>query len=166
MEHAGLGSEHPLNDRVQPIFILLFFGALIVDSFHLFPSGYTTVLFNAVSYPILILPAAILLLVGLYLMDRSHRVVLYTSREEAQSQARFVDSGVYSRVRHPMYLGGLMILLGFLLLSASLIAFVVWMLFFIFMDRMAAYEEEDLIRILGEEYVSYQHRVPRWFPRL
>jgi protein-S-isoprenylcysteine O-methyltransferase Ste14 len=166
MEHEGLGSEHPLNDKMQPIFILLFFVALVADSLHLLPSDYSTVLFNAFSIPILVLPAALFILVGLVLVDRSHREVLFSSREEAQKYARFVDSGVYSKVRHPMYLGGLLILLGFLLVSASFLAFGVWALFFVFMNRMATYEEKDLIKILGEEYVSYQHRVPKWFPRL
>jgi protein-S-isoprenylcysteine O-methyltransferase Ste14 len=31
---------------------------------------------------------------------------------------------------------------------------------------MAAYEEKDLVKILGEEYISYQNRVSRWFPKI
>jgi protein-S-isoprenylcysteine O-methyltransferase Ste14 len=35
-----------------------------------------------------------------------------------------------------------------------------------FYDRMATYEERDLIRILGEQYLNYQKRVPKWFIRI
>jgi protein-S-isoprenylcysteine O-methyltransferase Ste14 len=33
-------------------------------------------------------------------------------------------------------------------------------------DKMATYEEKDLIRILGKEYIAYQKRVPKWCPKL
>ena len=32
--------------------------------------------------------------------------------------------------------------------------------------RAATYEARDLIRILGEECVTHQKRVPKWFPRI
>jgi protein-S-isoprenylcysteine O-methyltransferase Ste14 len=31
---------------------------------------------------------------------------------------------------------------------------------------MTTYEEKSLIQILGEEYIAYQKRVPKWFPKL
>jgi protein-S-isoprenylcysteine O-methyltransferase Ste14 len=40
----------------------------------------------------------------------------------------------------------------------------VWIAFFILYDGLAAYEEEDLIRALGREYINYQNRVPKWCP--
>jgi protein-S-isoprenylcysteine O-methyltransferase Ste14 len=38
----------------------------------------------------------------------------------------------------------------------------VWVGLFVFFDRMATYEERDLIRILGEQYLNYQKQVPKW----
>ena len=64
-----------------------------------------------------------------------------------------------------MYLGTLVFFLGFFFAIPSLLSLGILILFFILYDKMATYEENDLIRILGEEYVAYQKRVPKWFPR-
>jgi protein-S-isoprenylcysteine O-methyltransferase Ste14 len=109
------------------------------------------------AYPILLLPAIFLIALGVYLVRESHGAVFVKT-----GKPNFVDSGVYSFVRHPMYLGGLMILLGFLFLRFSLIAFAIWVIYFVLCDWMASYEENDLVRILGQRYVSYQHKVPKW----
>ena len=55
-----------------------------------------------------------------------------------------------------------MILFGFLFLKFSLIAFAIWVVYFVLCDWMASYEERDLLRVLGEEYANYQRRVPKW----
>jgi len=73
-----------------------------------------------------------------------------------------LDSGVYSLVRHPMYLGGLMILLGFLFLNFSIVALVIWTVYVSLCNWMATYEEKDLLRVLGKQYADYQNRVPKW----
>ena len=44
----------------------------------------------------------------------------------------------------------------------SLLSLGVWVAFFIFYDKMATYEERDLIRTIGEEYVDYQKQVSKW----
>jgi protein-S-isoprenylcysteine O-methyltransferase Ste14 len=160
IKHAGLGPEHPLNDRLQLIMITLFFAALIIDSLSLLLFGYSSVLFDVISFPILILPAALLFIVGLYLIAKSHSKVLV----ENPKRAKFIDSGVYSLVRHPMYLGGLLLLLGFLFISASLVALGVWIAFFIILNKTAAYEEKELVRMLGKKYVEYQSKVHKWLP--
>jgi protein-S-isoprenylcysteine O-methyltransferase Ste14 len=59
-------------------------------------------------------------------------------------------------VRHPMYLGILLFCIAFLFVSVSLVSIGIWIVFFIFYYRMAAYEEKSLIKILGEAYVAYQ----------
>ncbi len=156
----GMGPEHPLNDRLQLIMITLFFAAWIMDSLSLFPFGYSSVMFDVLSFPILILPAALLFIVGRYLIVKSHSEVLV----ENPKNAKFIDSGVYSSVRHPMYLGGLLLLLSFLFISASLVALGVWIVFFIILNNMAAYEEKELVRLLGKKYVNYQSKVHKWLP--
>ena len=159
---AGLGSEHPLCDKIQLIMIILFFVVWAIDSLSFFFSWYSTVLVGLFSLPVLLLPAILSLVLGLYLMAKSHKAVFGDIAE----QSRLIDSGVYSWVRHPMYLGILLFCLGFFFISPSLLSFGVWLAFFILYDKMTTYEEKDLIRILGEEYIGYQKRVPKWFPRI
>jgi methanethiol S-methyltransferase len=82
----------------------------------------------------------------------------------SNTEGKLIESGVYGRVRHPMYLGELLILLGFSIATLSILSFAVWIVFFIFMDRMATYEEKDLSRILHQQYVEYQKKVSKWIP--
>lgn len=157
----GLGLEHPRCDAMQLVMILLFFVVWGLDTFSFFLSSHSTV----VGYiPLLArAPLAIASLgFGLFLMTESHKAVF----GEKHDLPRLVDSGVYSWVRHPMYLGTLLLCLGFFFAVPSLLSLAVWIAFFMLYDRMAAYEEKDLIRRLGEKYAAYKKRVPKWFPKL
>jgi len=154
-----LGSEFPYCDAIQLIMIILFFVVWGLDSFIY---NCSTVLVGLIPLPLSLFLAILSLSIGVYLGAQSHKAVF----GEANGQPRLIDSGVYSRVRHPMYLGTLMFCLGFFLSSLSLLSLGIWIGFFILYDKMATYEEKDLIRILEEKYIAYQKRVPKWFPRI
>ncbi len=156
----GLGSEHPLCDQIQLLLIFLFFLVWGIDSISLFIFNYSTIIVEIISFPLLILPAMLFFAVSFYLIARSHRVIFCGSNEHQ----KLIDSGVYSWVRHPMYLGILLFCLGFFFLMTSLLSLGIWIIFFIVYDKMATYEEKELIKILGNEYLSYQNRVSKWFP--
>jgi protein-S-isoprenylcysteine O-methyltransferase Ste14 len=157
---AGLGSEHPYCDSIQLVMLILYFAVWGIDGVSYFLFRVSTVSNDLTSLPLLLLPAILSLSFGIYLALKSHEAVF----GETTDQPRLIDSGVYSWVRHPMYLGILLSCLGFFFISPSLLSFGVWLAFFILYDKMATYEEKDLVRILGEEYTAYQKRVPKWFP--
>jgi len=158
----GLGSEHPLCDRIQFVMVILFFVCWGLDSLSHFMLWYSTVVLEAVTFLPLLLGTIVFLCFSLYLVSRAHKSVL----DQGQTQLRLVDYGVYAVVRHPMYLGTLLFCLSFLFISLSLLSIGIWIAFFIFYDRMATFEERSLIQILGEEYAAYQKRVAKWFPYL
>ena len=159
MRH-GLGSEHPLCDRVQLFMLILFFVVWSVDTLGFFVLTYSTVIVQAITYPILFVATVIFLCLSFYLISKSHKAVL----EQVQVPPNLVDSGVYAWVRHPMYFGTLLFCLAFLFVSVSLVSIGIWIVFFIFYDRMATFEEQSLIEILGESYTVYQKRVSKWLP--
>jgi protein-S-isoprenylcysteine O-methyltransferase Ste14 len=159
MRH-GLGSEHPLCDRVQLFMLILFFVVWSVDTLGFFVLTYSTVIVQAITYPILFVATVIFLCLSFYLISKSHKAVL----EQVQDPPNLVDSGVYAWVRHPMYFGTLLFCLAFLFVSVSLVSIGIWIVFFIFYDRMATFEERNLIEILGESYTVYQKRVSKWLP--
>ncbi|MFW9799589.1 MAG: methyltransferase family protein, partial [Candidatus Thorarchaeota archaeon] len=72
--------------------------------------------------------------------------------------------GVYSRVRHPMYLGMVLIYLALAMVTLSLAALGVWLLILGAYDIMASYEEKLLKERFGEEYTEYQREVRKWLP--
>lgn len=76
--------------------------------------------------------------------------------------ARVCSSGIYRVTRNPMYTGHLIYLTGLTLLTRSpfsgavTVGLVPW-----FRNRIIE-DERRLIPILGEDYVEYLQRVPRW----
>ena len=161
-DRKRLGSEHPLCDSLQFAFLVLYFTILVIDGLGIFIFGISSIIVGFFSFPLLIVPALITWSLGVYLSFKSHEAVFGKPTEEVKLN----DSGVYSWTRHPMYLGILMFCLGFFLVLPSAFSLIVWFAFFVFYDKMATYEEKDLIRILGKEYISYCRRVPKWGLRL
>ena len=80
-------------------------------------------------------------------------------------QDTLVRHGMYGRVRHPIYAGIFLILIGFTSLNPTLpvaVASAVAIVFFIVMARL---EEIDLIQRVPD-YREYMKEVPRFVPRL
>jgi protein-S-isoprenylcysteine O-methyltransferase Ste14 len=79
--------------------------------------------------------------------------------------ARLVVHGPYRRVRNPIYLAGLALVLGQALVFGSL-ALAVWAaaLAAWFVGFVRFYEEPTLRQRYGEQYERYCQHVPRWLP--
>ncbi len=79
---------------------------------------------------------------------------------------RVVAVGPYRRVRNPIYIGALMIVVGeaWLFLSLPLLLYVIAVAVG-FHLIVVAYEEPRLSARFGEEYEAYRRSVPRWIPR-
>jgi len=155
MPRHGIGAENPINDRAQIVFVIVFLIVWGVDTFIL---HYSLTLLGLISLFISVPIGVFSFIIGVYLVWKSESVVF------SQKEAKVIDTGVYGWVRHPMYLGTLLIFLGFTVSTLSILSFIVWISFFIFFDKMASYEEKDLTRILGEQYLEYQRRVSKWIP--
>lgn len=155
MPGQGVGAEHPLNDRLQILFLIVFLTVWVLDSFFL---HYVLDLFGIMILLVTVPLGVLTFASGIILAHKSEEGVFHNPA------GAVIDTGVYSYVRHPMYLGSLLILLGFTVTTLSMLSLFVWVVLFLFLDRMAAYEERDLTRILGQPYVDYQKRVPKWLP--
>lgn len=88
------------------------------------------------------------------------------TRRRSRDVQRLVDYGIFGWVRNPLYIGNLLIWIGFVVGSGVLwflpIAIV---LFAIEYTLIVRYEEGVLESIFGAEYLAYKARTPRWFPR-
>ena len=72
-------------------------------------------------------------------------------------------SGPFRISRHPMYLGMFLILLGASVITGSLITFIFPFIFLFLVNRIfVSFEERNLERIFGEEYLAYKKKVRRW----
>jgi protein-S-isoprenylcysteine O-methyltransferase Ste14 len=88
------------------------------------------------------------------------------TRRRSRDVQRLVTYGIFSWMRNPLYVGNLLIWIGFVVGSGVLwflpIAIV---LFAIEYTLIVRYEEGVLESIFGAEYLAYKARTPRWFPR-
>lgn len=84
----------------------------------------------------------------------------------AQRAGTLAIGGPYARVRHPQYVGLLLIMVGFLLQWPTLATLVMFPVLVWIYRRLAMREEGDVRAELGDEYDRYAARVPRFVPRL
>jgi protein-S-isoprenylcysteine O-methyltransferase Ste14 len=103
----------------------------------------------------------VLIIVGFLLISAAWRV-LYA----AQQRHELATTGPYSYVRHPQYVGFVLVMLGFLLqwptlLTLAMFPVLVWMYV-----RLARTEEREAIAAFGDAYRQYAAQVPAFFPHI
>ena len=80
-----------------------------------------------------------------------------------ESSSALVVTGVYRLTRNPMYLGFLLLLLGWALLLSNALALAFLPAFVLYMSRFQIVpEERALASAFGPEYAAYSARVRRW----
>ena len=85
---------------------------------------------------------------------------------EKRHKPGVIRKGVFSIVRHPIYLAEILLYLGLLMLNMSLAATGAWIVAIIFLHYISRYEERLLLERFGEEYEQYMQKVPMWIPRV
>ena len=160
--HQGrddLVGEYPWGDIGQIIFLMLFLIVWIADSF-LF--NYSTFLADAVANYVKIPLALFFLFCSGYFARSGLRIIFGAVRE----QPTVIRKGVFSLVRHPIYLGSILFYLGLICVTFSLLSVLVWSLIVIFYQWIALYEEKLLRQRFGLEYERYRREVPMWIPKI
>jgi protein-S-isoprenylcysteine O-methyltransferase Ste14 len=91
-----------------------------------------------------------------------------TSGRNAREQ-RAVElntSGIYSVVRHPLYLGNFFLMLGVILFAESLWLTVFFVLsFWLYYERIMAAEESFLKQVFGARFEAWARTTPAFVPR-
>ncbi|GCA52907.1 isoprenylcysteine carboxyl methyltransferase ICMT family protein [Sinorhizobium sp. KGO-5] len=97
---------------------------------------------------------------GFVLISAAWRV-LY----EAQRQRRLATSGPYAYVRHPQYVGFVLVMTGFLVQWPTLLTLAMFPVLVAMYARLSFTEEREARKEFGEAYDRYAARVPAFFPR-
>lgn len=85
---------------------------------------------------------------------------------QAQRQHAIATTGPYARIRHPQYVGFVLIMFGFLLQWPTLITLVMFPILVTMYARLALREERESLAAFGEAYRQYMARTPRFVPRI
>lgn len=79
---------------------------------------------------------------------------------------KFIRSGILNKVRHPIYSGTILVVIGFLLFNPTLATLVSTCCIFGYLPIGIYLEEKKLIIQFGSEYLSYKKEVPSLIPRV
>ena len=153
-----LTGEHALGDAGQMVIAILFIVTWIADTFFF---RYSTFLNDVVPNTIRIPLGAVIMGVSAYLSITGLSIVF----GKVMETPAVIREGVFNVVRHPVYLSEILLYLGLLMLSISLIAAIVWIIAIVFLHYISHYEEKLLLERFGEDYKLYMEEVPMWFPR-
>lgn len=155
-------SQEERGDRsfwlIQPGFILAVFGA---------PLEY---MFAPTLLPRLFwmqIVGLLLIIAGVFLLSWARRVIRgqFSGHVRIQEGHQLIQSGPYRLVRHPGYLGYLVIVLGIAVGFSSLLAIASMILLLLpgLIYRMRV-EEKMLVEAFGKEYQQYARRTKRLLP--
>jgi protein-S-isoprenylcysteine O-methyltransferase Ste14 len=84
----------------------------------------------------------------------------------AQQSHSLATTGPYARIRHPQYVGFVLIMVGFLVQWPTLLTLAMFPVLVFMYVRLARREEREVLAEFGEAYARYTERTPRFFPRL
>ena len=98
---------------------------------------------------------------GFWLISSAWRVLL-----QAQRAAKLAVIGPYARIRHPQYLGFILIMVGFLLQWPTFATLAMFPVLLVVYRRLAIREETDVRTEFGDAWERYASVTPRFLPRL
>lgn len=114
-------------------------------------------IFNSFIFP----ASKIIMLIGILLIIYGWRQI-----HKARKQGKLVTTGLYAYMRHPQYVGFLLITLGLNVQWLTIITLALWPILAFLYYRLAKSEDKDVEEQFGEEFRKYKQEVPAFIPRI
>lgn len=156
---VDLAGEHKFSDIGQLVLLIIFLILWILDSFVF---KFSTFLVEYVPNYIRGILSSLVLIISGIVAYTAIKIVFHEKRDEPE----VIRKSVFAIVRHPMYLGSILLYLGLFLSTLSLASLGLWIIIIIFYDFISSYEERLLIKNFGEDYENYKDEVGKWIPGL
>lgn len=130
----------------------------------MFKSHWIIIPIIALQIPLIHLMVGVLfLMIGSYFgLSAVSKLSLTVS--QTQLPNKLVTDGIYSKCRHPQYLGGLLAHIGVSLLISALYSLLMTPFVFFTVYVMSYAEERQLVRMFGERYQDYREDTPMFLP--
>jgi protein-S-isoprenylcysteine O-methyltransferase Ste14 len=151
-----LAEMMPHNRIYQNVLLVTFISIWILDSFVL---HFSTFFLFIIPIWYHLIPALVIFFMGLYLINVSYKNFLDTE------ETGLVTAGIFSHIRHPMYLGYVLSYLALAIGTFSFASIIIWVAIFIVYNAMANYEDVKLEEKFGDVFLEYKNAVPKWLPR-
>ena len=149
-----------LELRIPPLAILLVTALLMALSAWVLPAVAFSIPFQELIALVFAFAGATTSILGVLSFRRAGTTVNPLKPDTSSSLVR---SGVYKLTRNPMYLGFLMLLIGWGIYLSNALALLFVPMFVVYMNRFQIEpEERALTSRFGQEFVAYTRRVRRW----
>ncbi len=149
-----------LELKIPPVLLVFLFAALMFSLSAAAGSTWRGGLLTRIAALVCALTGTLVALTGV-LQFRAARTTVNPVNPSASSS--LVTHGIYRFTRNPMYLGFLLILIGWALFLSSALALALVPLFVLYMNRFQIIpEERTLLRIFGHAFMAYRCGVRRW----
>lgn len=99
-------------------------------------------------------------IVGGFILIGAAWKVLY----QAQRAQQIATTGPYTHIRHPQYVGFILIMVGFLIEWPTLLTLIMFPILVAMYIRLARREEREETSAFGEAYTRYAANTPAFFP--
>ncbi len=83
-----------------------------------------------------------------------------------QLQEKLIITGIHEYVRHPIYSGILLMMIGFVLYSNSIQSLIILMTTTLYLPFGIRWEEQKLVKEYGEQYENYKSDTPPIIPKV
>ena len=100
-----------------------------------------------------------IVILGFYLLYKGWSLI------HASDGKTLVTHGIYSRMRHPQYVGLFLITVGLLIQWPTIVTLIMWPILTFAYYRLAKKEEAEVSRHFPEEYSKYRKTVPAFIPK-
>lgn len=111
------------------------------------------------------IPSSISITLGIILIALNFVIKFLSQRKIGaipglKNKGNLVGGGIYGIVRHPLYMSNGLLAMGLAILFDAMYAFMFSVCYFLLFLPIIYYEERDLVRKYGEEYLKYKKKVP------
>ncbi|MFC1486346.1 methyltransferase family protein [Thermoproteota archaeon] len=93
-------------------------------------------------------------------------LVIFGWKNIFRTKNQLVTTGIYNYVRHPQYLGFLLITLGMNVLWVTFSTLILWPILAFLYYRLAKEEDKQMEEKFGEEFLKYRNKIPMFIPKI
>lgn len=111
------------------------------------------------AWALVMVTSSAVIFLGLFLMSKGWSMI-------HASYGELVTGGIYRYVRHPQYLGLIVLTIGLLIQWPTIITLAMWPVLVVMYYRLAKREENEAIEAFGERYEEYKRQTPMFLPSI
>jgi len=141
-----------IGHLIGHIAYIALYGVLIIS---------TVFLYNSANLAILLYAGWIIMAFGIIFLLWSSRSRKKGHVEEDITREALVESGMYAFVRHPEFLGHILIIFALIIISQHRIGLIIGAILIVLLCLAMIEEEKRNIEKFGDAYGDYMKRVPR-----